>query len=59
MLSNPYDQNLAKNAANYQPLTPLQFLERTASVTPRHTAIIHGNARTTYAELYERSRRLA
>ena len=58
MLSNTYDQNLGKNAANYQALTPLSFLERTAAVYPKHTAIVHGTQRTAYAEFYNRCRRL-
>ncbi len=58
MLPNSYEQNLGKTAANYQPLTPLSFLERTAAVTPNHTAIIHGTARISYAEFYARARRL-
>ena len=58
MTVNPYETNLDKNAANYQPLTPLSFLERTAAVYPRHTAIIHGKTRISYAELYNRARRL-
>jgi fatty-acyl-CoA synthase len=58
-MSNPYDTGLGKTAANYQPLTPLVFLERAASVHPDHTAIIHGPARTSYAELYARARKLA
>ena len=59
MSSNPYDEHLQKNPANYQPLTPLQFLQRAALVFPNHTAIIHGNQRFTYAQFYERCRRLA
>jgi fatty-acyl-CoA synthase len=59
MSSNPYNEHLDKNPANYQPLTPLQFLERAAAVYPEHTAVIHGNQRLSYAELYARSRRLA
>ena len=59
MSSNPYDEHLHKNPANYQPLTPLQFLQRAALVFPNHTAIIHGNQRFTYAQFYERCRRLA
>ncbi len=55
---NHYETNLDKNAANYQPLTPLIFLERSAAVYPRHTAVIHGKTRLTYAELYNRARRL-
>jgi len=59
MSSNPYNEHLDKNPANYQPLTPLQFLARAAAVYPEHTAVIHGNERLSYAELYARSRRLA
>jgi 3-(methylthio)propionyl---CoA ligase len=58
-MANPYDTGLDKNPANYQPLTPLVFLQRAASVHPDHTAIIHGKTRTTYAEFYARSRKLA
>ncbi len=58
MLSNPYEQNLDKNPANFQALTPLSFLERTALVSPDHTAVIHGNSRFTYSEFYARARRL-
>ena len=58
-MSNPYNTDLDPNPANYQPLTPLTFLARTASVFPRHTAIIHGALRRSYAEFYRRSRQLA
>jgi fatty-acyl-CoA synthase len=58
-MANPYDTGLGKNPANYQPLTPLVFLERAATVHPDHTASIHGKTRTSYAEFYARSRRLA
>lgn len=54
-----YDQDLDRNAANHQPLTPLGFLERSASVFPEHTAVVHGTLRRSYRELYARSRRLA
>src|SRR5262252_7169455 len=56
---NPYDVDLDRNPANFQPLTPLMFLERAASVYPAHTAVIHGPLRRSYAELYARTRRLA
>jgi fatty-acyl-CoA synthase len=58
-MTSPYDIDLGKTEANYQPLTPLVFLERAAATFPGHTAIVHGNARTSYAEFYARSRRLA
>jgi fatty-acyl-CoA synthase len=56
---NPFDTDLPKVPANFQPLTPLSFLERSAAVYPGHTAIIHGRQRFTYAEFYARCRRLA
>ena len=58
-MTNPFEQNLEKNPANYQPLTPLSFLARTAVAAPNHTAIIHGKARISYAEFYARCRQLA
>ncbi|HZA00749.1 MAG TPA: acyl-CoA synthetase [Hyphomicrobiaceae bacterium] len=59
MTLSPYDINLDKNPANYQPLTPLTLLERAALVYPDHTAVIHGTRRTSYHEFYARCRRLA
>ena len=58
-MSNQYNTDLDRNPANYQPLTPLTFLERAASVFPEKTAIVHGNSRTGYREFYARSRQLA
>ncbi|MEO0368903.1 MAG: acyl-CoA synthetase [Pseudomonadota bacterium] len=58
-LTNPYNTNLDRNPANYQPLTPLTFLERAASVFPHHTAIIHGGSRLSYEQFYRRCRQLA
>ena len=58
-MANPYDTGLDKTPANYQPLTPLVFLERAASVHPDHAAVIHGKSRLSYAEFYARSRKLA
>jgi fatty-acyl-CoA synthase len=54
-----YDRDLEKNAANFQPLTPLSFLERAQAVYPLQLAIIHGSQRTTYAAFYSRCRKLA
>jgi len=54
-----YDTDLGRNPANFQPLTPLSYLERAAAVYPAHTAVIHGSLRRSYAELYARARRLA
>lgn len=55
----PYDIDLDRNPANFQPLTPLAFLERAAATYPDAVAVIHGKIRQTYREFYARSRRLA
>ena len=56
---NPYNIDLDKNIANYQPLTPISFLERASDVFPNHTAIIHGSLKQTYSNFYTRSKKLA
>ena len=58
-MTNPYDTDLPHNPANFQPLTPLSFLARAASVHPDQTAIVHGARRWSYAEFFSRARRLA
>src|SRR6202521_6097742 len=57
--ATPYDTDLARNPANFQPLTPLSFLERAAAVFPDRVAVIHGARRWTYGQFYARARRLA
>ncbi len=59
MAGSIYDLHLDRNPANYQSLTPLGFLERSASVFPDNVAIIHGSLKRTYKEFHERSLRLA
>ena len=59
MSATPYDLDLARNPANFQPLTPLTFLERAARVFPNQTAIVHGSLRRDYRDFYARCRRLA
>ena len=56
---HPYEQGLDKRPANFVPLSPLGFLERSAMVYPDKTAVVHGDRRFTYAALHARSRRLA
>jgi 3-(methylthio)propionyl---CoA ligase len=58
-LTNPYETDLDRNSANYQPLTPISFLERAAGTFPNHVAIIHGNMRISYADFWLRSVKLA
>lgn len=56
---NIYQKGLDKNPANYQPLTPLTFLERAASTFPQHVAIVHGSLQRNYRDFYARARKLA
>ena len=56
---NPYAMGLDPNPANFEPLTPLTFIERAATVYPHHTAVVHGAVRRDWAETYARCRRLA
>src|SRR5713226_8575873 len=58
-MTNPYEIGLERNAANYVPLSPLAFLERSAAVFPARTAVIHGERRYTWGETQARCRRLA
>jgi 3-(methylthio)propionyl---CoA ligase len=59
MMATPYDTDLDRNPANFQPLTPLSFLSRAADVYPDHTAIIHGQRSWSYRQFYARTRQLA
>ncbi|MEN9760423.1 MAG: hypothetical protein RI906_249 [Pseudomonadota bacterium] len=59
MTANPYETDLDRNPANFVALTPLSFIERTASVYPDRVAIIHGSFRQTWRQTYARCRRLA
>ena len=45
--------------ANHAPLSPVTFLPRAAEIHPDRVAVIHGSLRITYAQYYERARRLA
>jgi len=56
---NPYAEGLERNPANYTPLTPVSFLAKAAYVYPDRIAVIHGELRRTWREVYARSRRLA
>ena len=53
-----YEQGLAHTAANHMALTPLSFLERTASIYPEYPAVVHGAIRRTWRQTYERCKRL-
>ena len=57
-MTDAYTRDLDRNQANYQPLTPLSFLARSAAVFPEKLAVVHGSVRHHYATFYARCRRL-
>ncbi len=59
MTSPNLEHELAPNAANYVPLSPLSFLKRAAQVYPQRDAVIYGARRYSYQQLHQRSRALA
>ncbi|HUO19367.1 MAG TPA: acyl-CoA synthetase [Steroidobacteraceae bacterium] len=54
-----YDRDLERNAANYVPLSPVSFVERTAEVFADLPAVVHGERRYSWAQTRERTARLA
>lgn len=58
-MASIYDTDLPRTPANYAPMTPLVFIQRTAEVYPNHLAIVHGALRRSWAETYARTRQLA
>ena len=59
MHGHPYALGLDKNAANFVPLSPLSYLQRSAGVYPDRVAIVYGDLRQTWAQTYDRCRRFA
>jgi fatty-acyl-CoA synthase len=54
-----FDQGLERQGANHVPLTPLDFLERSAAVYPDKLAVVDGARHFTYAQFRDRCHRLA
>jgi len=54
-----YDQHLDRNPANFVALSPVSFVERSAEVFGDLPAVVHGARRYTWAQVRERSARLA
>jgi fatty-acyl-CoA synthase len=50
---------LKAGEANFSALSPIVFLPRAAEIYPDRTAVVSGATRISYAQLYERARRLA
>ena len=49
-----YNTNLDKNEANYVPLSPLTFLERTKDIYPNYEALVYESRSYTWGEVYKR-----
>ncbi len=57
--NNPYESGLDKNLANYVPLSPLGFLERSARIFPDRISLIHGDQHYKWKDTYRRCQQLA
>jgi hypothetical protein len=51
-MTSIYEQDLARNEANFAPISPLGFIERTAEVYPDRLAIVHGALRQNWGQTY-------
>ena len=54
-----FERDLGRTPANFRPLTPLDFIARSAAVYPDKTAVVHGAKRYSYRDFHARCRRLA
>jgi len=50
---------LKPGPANRSELSPIVFLPRAAEIYPQQVAVVHGAQRITYAQFFERAKRLA
>lgn len=53
-----YNAGLDANSANFEALTPLSFVERTAAIYPEYVAVVYNDLRLTWGETYARMKRL-
>ena len=58
MTKKEYDK-FDKANANFQALTPLSFIERSAKVFPNHPAVVYGEIQYSWRELFDRTIKLA
>ncbi len=54
-----FDQDLTKNAANFEQLSPLSFFQRAATLYPNNEAIVHGDLSRSWKQMFDRSVRFA
>ena len=57
--NNAYEYHLDKNSANFLPLSPVGFLERSARIYPHYFSLIHNELCFTWEETYARCNKLA
>jgi fatty-acyl-CoA synthase len=58
-MATDFETGLERNAANYVPLTPLDYIARAAELYGDRLAVVHGPIRRTWRETYARARQLA
>ena len=58
-MSSMYDHGLGRRDANYEALTPVDFIARAAEVYGDRLAVVHGKVRRNWRQTYERAQRLA
>lgn len=54
-----FEQHLPATPANHVALSPLTFMERSATVYPNYPAVVHGRIRRNWADTWARCRQLA
>lgn len=52
-------EGLVRCKANYAPLSPISFLERSATVYRDRTSVVYGSLKFTWAETHQRCLKLA
>ncbi|MBT2773185.1 acyl-CoA synthetase [Halomonas sp. ISL-60] len=58
-MTSIFEQGLPKTVANHVALSPLTFIERSASIYPDYPAIVHGGTRRSWNDTWTRCRQLA
>ena len=58
-MATDFETGLERNAANYVPLTPLDYIARAAELYGDRLAVVHGPIRRTWRDTYARARQLA
>ncbi len=54
-----FEQNLDKNPSNFIPLSPIAFLERAKDIYPDYEALVYGDKKYSWKQVYDRSTQFA